>query len=262
VTAFTRTDETNFQKTSTFLNYMPKAGITHLFRKYEDFRSRSNEIHRRFRAGFISKRLQLVVADCWDGKNAVEDSVQKNQKRAVGFLGNEYSRVEPDECTHRFHDQEIIHLNPNSIENVKKVLDDILAQSQRSDPDRNWIVVVQDGLPYCLAMDIIRNTMICKLCFEETKDIEKHFRDIHEGRNVQCSEKYFKIVLRPGNGHYEINLVRTIFNNFFDIYLRPIAKMLGFNSPASLDYCRTASDHHKSWEILEVSTIHFAVFRH
>lgn len=55
-----------------------------------------------------------------------------------------------------------------------------------------------------------------------------------------------------GAGHIEMNLVRTVFAEFFCIYIKPVAVMLGFVTPKSLEYCKAAADYHKSWQILQV----------
>jgi hypothetical protein len=76
----------------------------------------------------------------------------------------------------------------------------------------------------------------------------------HKGASIRKNStlKYGDIVLRAGNGHYEINIVRSIFANFFEIFIEDVAVMLGFRTPKSLEYCKTATDHHKSWQILQV----------
>jgi len=84
--------------------------------------------------------------------------------------------------------------------------------------------------------------------------MEDHLKDTHNESDLYSNSerKYADIFLRAGNGHFEINLVRSIMNNFFDVYIEDIAKMLGFKTPKSLDYCKSGADHHKSWQILQV----------
>jgi len=85
----------------------------------------------------------------------------------------------------------------------------------------------------------------------------EHMTQNHNGCDVSrnSERKYEDIFLRAGNGHYEINLVRSIMSNFFDIYIEDVAKLLGFKTPKSLEYCKSAADHHKSWQILQVHPI-------
>jgi hypothetical protein len=117
-------------------------------------------------------------------------------------------------------------------------------------------VLVQDGLPYKIALKLIRSMRVCELCETETKHIDQHMIDHHKGASAMkhSTAKFGNIVLRAGNGHYEINIVRSIFANFFHIYIEDIAKMLGFKTPNSLEYCKSAADHHKSWQILQVAS--------
>jgi hypothetical protein len=113
---------------------------------------------------------------------------------------------------------------------------------------------VQDGLPFLIALGIIKETRICSICAIVSRKISKHFDDKHKKKDYTKNStlKYEGIILRPGNGHYEINLVRSIFSNFFDIYICGLVKLLGFKTPASLQYIRSAVDHHKSWMIIQV----------
>ncbi|XP_071138418.1 uncharacterized protein [Mytilus edulis] len=61
--------------------------------------------------------------------------------------------------------------------------------------------------------------------------------------------KYNNILLLPGPGHYEINMVKALFKLLWDVGLLDLAKMLGFVSIKALQACQ---DHHKSWQILQI----------
>jgi hypothetical protein len=252
VTAFTPVHPSFIQQQTFIPNVLPSTGIGYLRVKYERFHAEANDIHRSYRYDFISSRMDLIMKDCVKHSRLRRDSVAKSVKSENIFEGTRYGRVNEDGAKFYFHDQECIPINPNSSETVSKVFDHLLRKSEESDSSRNWIVVHQDGLPYNLGVELLRNTAICNGCGETTTDITKHFRDEHPTKNEHFKYKYEKLVLRAGNGHFEINLVRTIFNNFFDIYISEIAKSLGFRSPQSLSYCKSATDHHKSWQILQV----------
>lgn len=55
-----------------------------------------------------------------------------------------------------------------------------------------------------------------------------------------------------GAGHYEMNMVKSLFSGWFPLYLEPVAELLGFRSPKAKWYVQNCSDHHKAWQILEV----------
>lgn len=77
-------------------------------------------------------------------------------------------------------------------------------------------------------------------CHEQTVDtLDEHlsFRDI---------------LVVPGYGHIEINAVRALFKLGWDPLLKDVAIMCGFKTPTSLKYCKGATNHHKSWEIVQV----------
>lgn len=66
--------------------------------------------------------------------------------------------------------------------------------------------------------------------------------------NIKFVDKY--IVNIAGAGHFEMMLVKSILQTFWEPFVRPIAELLGYNTESSLAYCRGGSDNHKSWEIL------------
>ena len=85
--------------------------------------------------------------------------------------------------------------------------------------DNRW-----DGLPYVLGSRII----------EKEKNLQN-------------------LLLVPGLGHYEINLVKCAFKLMWDPVLEDLAKMLGFKSLKALTCCQKCTDHHKAWQILQIT---------
>ena len=78
--------------------------------------------------------------------------------------------------------------NPNSYDRLKSVLNHIqdvgnLNDDEQNVEQRNWLSVVCDGLPY---------TMVQKLINRDPS-------------------KYGWLLLRPGGGHIEMNMVRAFF---------------------------------------------------
>ena len=66
-------------------------------------------------------------------------------------------------------------------------------------------------------------------------------------------DSYGWILLRPGGGHIEINMFREFFEIYFDVFLEDLAKLLGFQSEKAISYCKKATDHHKTWDIIRIA---------
>ena len=115
---------------------------------------------------------------------------------------------------------EPVMTNPNSYRRVQEVLESI---SSNRCPNHTWSMVGCDGVPYVMA--------------QKLRDEHPLFQDI---------------LLCPGQGHFEINLVKLLFRYLWPVGLETLASMLGFNSPKALSFAYQATNHHKSWEILHL----------
>lgn len=240
-----------------------------------------DNVHRLHRRNFIQSRLDQLKLELnhnigsLSAAEVVELIKDANYEKSI-----DYSRVKERSSSVSVTDMENLSLNPNSSVTLRQVLDQILVWNEESDPSRHWLNVYCDGLPYCIASGIISKTLICETCklTGTIAELEGHACD-----SSKPVPKYEKILLRPGifigaknsqiymyvcillhislfltsiltgAGHIEMNLVRTVFTEFFDVFIKPIAMMLGFVMPRSLDYCKAAGDHHKAWEILQVN---------
>ena len=66
------------------------------------------------------------------------------------------------------------------------------------------------------------------------------------------------VVLMPGLLHIEMNISKPFFSLNWSIVLCEVVKLLAFKSEKSLMYARNCSDHHKTWQILEIMYIAIA----
>ena len=114
-----------------------------------------------------------------------------------------------------------IFLNPCSYRAVNDVMQTIHTENCKG--GRKWSGIGCDGLPYILGARLI----------EKDAGLQN-------------------ILLQPGLGHYEINMVKSCFKLLWDVILQDTAKMLGFKSARALAACERASDHHKAFEILNI----------
>ena len=112
--------------------------------------------------------------------------------------------------------------NPCSYASVKEVLDSLL-HTIVNNTDRKWTILGCDGLPYILA-----------------------------SRLIDKDESLQHILLEPGLGHYEINMVKALFKLLWEVALSDLANLMGYKSIKAQVHCQNASDHHKSWQILQI----------
>ncbi|CAL8087289.1 unnamed protein product [Orchesella dallaii] len=223
------------------------AALWSIFSKEED---KWKAVHRSYRNKWIEKRLEIVKSEIALGNGDLQNSsIQTHIRSAEYESGLEYSRVPAGSSSCAAVDMESLLVNPNSTATVTQVLDKLLELNERSDPNRKWFSVYCDGLPYGIAWKLIQFTYICSACKKTGSEAELR---VHECGFNLCTRKYAKFNLQFGAGHGEINLVRTVFKENFGIFIRPIAQKLGFVSPKSLEYCKSAHDHHKSWQILQI----------
>lgn len=220
----------------------------YLWQKYENVERRCTWIHQLHRLKWIQRRLDIVEKEQHMGNGGLQNEEIRRVMATTEYEnGLEYHRIPESASSCRAFDMENLLLNPNSYATVAKVLDVIVNMSEATSPDRHWITVVCDGAPYTIAANLIKDWKECKNCGIVGKNISC------ESTGHDIRKKFQKIVLKPGAGHMELNLVRSIFGAFFDIFIRPVAEMLGFTTPRALDYCKKALDHHKSWQILQVA---------
>ena len=112
--------------------------------------------------------------------------------------------------------------NPCSYDSVNEVLNSLL-NSTVNNTDRKWTILGCDGLPYILA-----------------------------SRLIEKDETLQHILLQPGLGHYEINMVKALFKLLWEVALSDLAQLMGYKSIKAQVACQNATDHHKSWQILHI----------
>lgn len=67
------------------------------------------------------------------------------------------------------------------------------------------------------------------------------------------NRKFKDVLLLPGPGHIEINMVKCVFKIFWHVFLKDLAMMLGYRSIKAVNACKEANDHHKSIPIIEIA---------
>ena len=254
--------------------------------RFQDFEQRYLDTFKNLRRSYIQQQLNEVIKEQTLVNNSYVDHIDEpqqdqgtnkneNEKLFIVSVENEtvVERKSPKQgaimldSVKSHHPKEPplaiigepIILNPNSYERVTQVLDHMSSVSGLTctPPRRKWISIGCDGLPYLLAAKVIDRTFVCPQCGECVNSGAEDFAAHLERHGlptdlVEQNRKYKHIILRPGLGHFEINMVKCIFKLLWIVLLSSVAKLLGFRSERALSYCKTASDHHKSWEILQI----------
>ena len=121
-------------------------------------------------------------------------------------------------------------VNPNSLDNVKTVLDHVSVRNKISDNEdnkRKWTFMISDGVPYIYA-SILQDTYVpCSICNEEVsshqlpKDefeiLKKEHSASHENEKCFFNGLFANIVLLPGPGHVELNMRRLLLKLCTDV---------------------------------------------
>ena len=157
---------------------------------------------------------------------------------------------------------EIVDLNPNSIESIKTLLRNLKEQSGVG-KQRKWVRMGFDGVPYGIASSIIDNTVVCSVCKQELniskRPFSEHAEAEHPGQEVECTKLFDDVLLVPGTGHMEINLLRAVFALCKDICVDHIADLLGFRSKRAKEFITRGSNHHVTWQVFLIMYKAFAM---
>lgn len=154
-------------------------------------------------------------------------------------------------------------VNPNSYKSVRAILRQIGVQAgirqYSREGDREWLFVVCDGLPFGLCQHVIRNTYRCKLCpdssdsFNSKKDFRNHHESLHLGLKEEEFLEFEWVILRPGNGHFEMNMCKTFVELNWDVFFSELSRVMGFRSENAQRAAKKCSDHHKTWTLLQIA---------
>ena len=113
---------------------------------------------------------------------------------------------------------EPLMLNPNSYANVETVMREVRSSATN---DKHWVTIGCDGNPYMMA---------------------QHLRD----RDDDLKD----MLVLPGPGHLEMNMVRAIVKILWPLGLKELAgELCGAKSAESILNCK---DHHKSWNMIVI----------
>ena len=159
------------------------------------------------------------------------------------------------------HVQEPIYVNPCSYEACATVLRNIGKKSAvikrfHEGRGREWVTVVCDGIPYNLCNRIINSYFICAKCKESLNgkpECSLHQQEAHPNESVDFSPEFDWVLLQPGMGHIEMNMVKGVVELGWDVFWKNMVQCFNFKSEAALKYAKKVSDHHKGWTLCRIA---------
>ncbi|KAJ8300729.1 hypothetical protein KUTeg_022248 [Tegillarca granosa] len=156
---------------------------------------------------------------------------------------------------------EPIFVNPNSYDSVMLILKSIGIKAgikQYGTGNREWISIVCDGLPYGLCIRVIRDSYRCLSCYSQETFFgnsarEKHANICHNNAEPEFKKEFEWVVLRPGLGHYEMNMCKSFIKLNWDCFMSGLAKVMGFRNDNAQKAAKNCNDHHKSMSLLQIA---------
>ena len=200
----------------------------------------------------------LIKAQKPDIKNAAKTAEPVTQNGASSF--KEKVTLKPNEVSVKPGEPEFV--NPNSYETISKVMRKMgnkAGVERYGGNDRHWIFLECDGLPYKIMRDLMDNVFLCGRCNtsfygEENFNSDNHRCYVIHGEQ-EMTREFDWIVPVMGLLHLEMNAARSFLNLNWDVFVGYLAYSIGFESPKAQAYCKRGSDHHKTWDLIQIMYI-------
>ena len=222
-------------------------GIKGIIDQKTEVHEKLRTVHNNMWENSIVEKLNIVMKE---KGLAIDTDFDKEQVRyghvETGHLGKkEVTLMEP-----------ALYANPNSYENVAKVLREIGKRNGVSiygGNDRAWTFVCCDGLPFNIVRKLISDGLLCIHCkgfYIGMNELCLHHHEIHPGKELSFLHEFSWVFPIIGNGHYEHTLLRSFFDINWIPFLECVAEEIGYKSNKSKAYIKSANNHHMSWQIL------------
>ena len=154
-----------------------------------------------------------------------------------------------------------VFVNPNSFESIVLILRHIGKKARISKyspagddfPVRYWTFVCCDGLPHGMVRRIIEEYFVCMQCGEGILGIEatkNHDKSKHGGIGTRYSQEFDWVFLVCGDGHYEMNLMKSFMELNWNVFMKSFVEIMGFRSEKAQRTALCCSDNHKTWQII------------
>ena len=149
-------------------------------------------------------------------------------------------------------------ISPSRYENIVSILRNhgVRAGIDKYVPNgkRKWLVLENDGVIYVIIIKLIQNVFSCPKCGLSTYG--KESVGDHQCvllYNVVMESEFDWIFLLPGLLHFEMNSAKAFMELNWSVFMENIVIGLKFVREKALRYIRKGSDHHKLWQISEIS---------
>ena len=73
------------------------------------------------------------------------------------------------------------------------------------------------------------------------------------GYSLTPEYEFHWLIPQSGLLHFKMNPGKSFMSLCWDVFMKEICKELGFQSENALKYIKKGSDHHKLWNILEIT---------
>lgn len=173
-----------------------------LYQKLQQFTAQSIKHVNEYLINFLKRRLTFIEASISENGLDYVDGISSDIPKE-DFMPYDDVPEMPSSC--RIYDQECLLVNPNSYKTVSEVL--VHIQKIALSEGRQWVTKVVDGIPFCLAQEIIRKSVYCHICNEVLfeKDISNHYITTHQQPSPSHLKRVFtNLLLRPGNLNYQL----------------------------------------------------------
>lgn len=131
-----------------------------------------------------------------------------------------------------------VFVNPNSFDNlimVMRHIGKISGVKRYGGKEREWLYICCDGLPYTMILRLTQEYFVCKKCKEGllgSESWKKHVQQSHS-ENVDDVEHILEfdwVQLRTGDGHYEMNLMKSFVELNWEVCLKNLVQRMGWKS--------------------------------
>ena len=154
-------------------------------------------------------------------------------------------------------------VNPNGFENISQILCNVGYRAGIKQYDasaaREWLILENDGGILYIIYKLIYNVLRCPKCNDVMygrETFEEHICFVlHQ---VTPIYEYDWILPQLALLHLEINSGRAFLSCNWLVFMEEVYKVLGFVSENALKYGKKGTDHHKMWQILEVTYLAMA----
>ncbi len=116
-----------------------------------------------------------------------------------------------------------------------------------------------DGLPYTLGIKVVETFVYCPECgidshHKGTNAAQQHAIETHGGRDVVFCPEFSWVLLVPGPGHIELNMVRAFVKATWNVFWEEMVEVFNFKSlNAKASAYKKVSDHHKGWTLCRIA---------